>query len=110
MRRHCLPLIAAAMWYLLIPPLSGQRGVDSTAPLPSWQKGGTYVSRDECQAAKGSYAKVLSSSGYGDEQRTQGILAIQNSKCVASDDFRLAGAQPLGGQQSAGSPQQNLGR
>jgi len=82
-----------ALWYLLIPPLAGERGVNATAPLPYWNKAGTYNSPEECASAKSNMRSMFLRTATGGPQRTLGLLAIERSDCVAADDFRLEAPQ-----------------
>lgn len=90
---RCAPILIGALWYLLIPPLAGERGVNSTAPLPYWNKAGTYNSREDCASAKNNMKSMFLRTATGGPQRTLGLLAIERSDCVAADDFRLEAPQ-----------------
>lgn len=87
--RRCAQVVIVAVWYLLIPPMAGQSGVNTRTSLSSWNRAGTYDSQSECLAAKANFTTMLSKSGTAGAMRTVGMLAIQRSNCVAADDYRL---------------------
>jgi hypothetical protein len=102
-----LTIAVAAIWYLLTPPMAGSSGVNTTAPLSNWANEGTYNTQNDCQAAKNNYTTMVSKPSSTGSQ-TLNILAIEQSQCVASDDFRLEGGQS-GAAQGSGQ-QQPLGQ
>jgi hypothetical protein len=106
-RRHRTPILLGALWYLMIPPTAGQSGVNSTAPLASWTKAGTYSSLNDCASAKNSMVSMFIKTAQPGESRTQGLMAIEHANCVGSDDYRLEGSQPspTGGAGGWSSPQ-----
>ena len=100
----CAPIMVAGLWYLLIPPLAGG-GVNTNAPLPDWNQAGTYNSREECASAKSNITSMFLRTARSGSERTKGLMAIEQSDCVASDDFRLKAAkssQTTGGTQALG--------
>jgi hypothetical protein len=88
-------MLTVALWYLLIPPPAGYSGVNTLAPLSTWNQAGSYSSSQECAAAKSNLTSMfLRTAATTGQQQTQGLLAIEQANCVSSDDFRLEGPQP----------------
>ena len=103
-RFPCMAGIAAAIWYLLVPPLAGTNGVNSTAPLFVWNKAGTYSTEGDCSTAKSNFVATISAFTRAGQNQDQNMLTIELSRCISSDDYRLESAQDSGSQ---ASPQQN---
>jgi len=103
-----LTIAIAAIWYLLAPPMAGSRGVNTTAPLSNWANEGTYNTQNDCQAAKNNFAAMLSRAS-STQSQTLNILTIEQSQCVASDDYRLEGGQTGAAQVSGQQPSSFLG-
>jgi hypothetical protein len=80
--------------------MSGQHGVDTTAPITNWTNEGTYNSENDCEAAKGNFAAMYSKGSSAGSQ-TLNILAIENSQCVAANDYRLESGQSAKSQPSS---------
>jgi hypothetical protein len=90
--KRCYLAALAMTWYLLVPPPVGDRGVNSGAPVSTWSKAGEYQSESDCAQAKRNFAGVIrgqANSSLG----LQAVLALQGSKCIASNDYRLEAAQ-----------------
>jgi hypothetical protein len=88
MKRCHLIVSVATVWYLLTPPLVGDQGVNSKAPLTTWSQAGRYASEQDCEQAKSSFTRSMRSGG-GLSPTPQMALGIQISQCIAADDFRL---------------------
>jgi hypothetical protein len=100
-----LTIILLALWYLLTPPLVGDRAVNSRAPMSEWNRAGMYNSQEECQAAKNNFAAAIAKLDSPGQDRAQGILSIELSQCLTSDDYRLEAAQPSASPTPAGRMQ-----
>jgi len=81
--RHAAAL-ALVGWYLMIPPRSsGQKAVDSGAPLSKWTVSSAYDAAHECEGAK-----FLNREGH--KQDTDPLkAAFDAAQCIATDDPRL---------------------
>ena len=84
---RCQAVMIAAIWYLLIPPAAGRTGVNTGAQLSDWSRAAVYNSETECRAAKSSSAAMFARAA--GSHSAQGMLFIERSQCVASDDYRL---------------------
>jgi hypothetical protein len=90
--RHAAALTLVG-WYLMQPPR-----MDATVPLNQWLIRHRFDSIAECEARLHKLNEVLSSSAYqarlgslslGSEVE-RGSFAVRNSKCIETDDPRLA--------------------
>ena len=86
MKLHAAAL-ALVGWYLMTPPLTGSSGIATQAPLTQWTAiGSSYPSEEKCQQAKQDMLRGPTHLNNLDDQH---LLALQESRCVATDDPRL---------------------
>jgi hypothetical protein len=91
MNRCHLAVSLAIVWYLVLPPSAGDKGVNSSAPLPQWSRAAQYTSEADCLQAKRNFVRVAVSRG--DSAPAQAMLELERSLCVSADDYRLEAGQ-----------------
>jgi len=98
--RHAAAL-ALIGWYLMVPPLR-DTGIDTSVPLAQWNISGSYDTASDCESSKNRLddgirdptqaakikAEAVKEGKDWDQQRA--ILRSEASKCVSTDDPRLA--------------------
>jgi hypothetical protein len=72
-------VLALLVWYLMVPPRDEKGFLQPHSPLRQWNRAASYNTAHECEVGK---FKALHAKGDGSIYVT--------SKCIASDDPRLA--------------------
>lgn len=85
--RHAAGLVG---WYLMLPPLSGNRPTNFGEPLSEWRINESFDAAKDCEEAadklRQHFHAALSGSREGREEALQWDQAIT---CIATDDSRL---------------------
>jgi hypothetical protein len=82
--RYAFHTLALIVWYLMVPPIK-HGGYDSGAPLRQWSRLSQYDSPGGCEEQK---ALNLVHCGAGKCELV--LEMMSNSRCVSTDDPRLA--------------------
>jgi hypothetical protein len=88
MKRHHAAALALISWYLMVPPAKSTGEPDLRAPLSKWVTDGSY---DTVQACHKRYQDdVQRALTFAHKIGHDVSSRIQNEKCIASNDPRLA--------------------
>jgi hypothetical protein len=82
---HAAALVLAG-WYLMTPPLKGNGGYDTIAPLSRWRVESGFAGGDDCRKTVADLIRQASKQG-----RSQDAEELKVARCVSQDDPRIKG-------------------
>ena len=107
LRLNSRAILPVVVWYLFLPPLAGMSGVNTMAPVSAWSRAATYDTENDCMTAKSNLAASVTGLNNVGQNRAQNTLAVELSRCIASDDYRLEVSQDGDSQSSPGQNSAN---
>jgi hypothetical protein len=93
----CVQVAKTTIWYMMMPPIDGERLMNASAPLEDWTIAGRYKTAPECQSALAalkppaneSQRRLYFTKPVEDTRQDYIAAATLYAQCTASDDPRL---------------------
>ena len=86
--RHAAAL-ALVGWYLMVPPVDGQRRTLTNAPLTRWSRVRTFDSEHACKELHASLLKSFKGHTFDNFEQAVQADRVFHGRCIATDDPRL---------------------